>query len=147
MNSSTGDLPSVLFSPYAQRSPQRSQTIQNRVVPIPILFYERRSEGDHLGVPVLSACAGNVKLVQGDYEPELLKHRTTLKLKFSVRPPSCSLASLLITCSISDQWPNYAASERQIRGTAKSPMHNLDRLAKLAAGAVRNFMAVGCIIA
>ncbi|KZV69909.1 hypothetical protein PENSPDRAFT_735060 [Peniophora sp. CONT] len=113
-------VPSVLFAPYGGSNPHRCAATQDRISPIPLWFFERDLQGACLGVPVDRACRGDMQLLRGEYEIGFFEKKTTLKIKFD--------------------WPNYAPSEKQIRGTKKSPMHTVARLAKLTAGAVRNFM-------
>ncbi|VDC01623.1 unnamed protein product [Peniophora sp. CBMAI 1063] len=116
-------IPSTLFAPYAEGNPQRrSQSTQNHVPPLPIWFFEHdpRADDYSFGLSIERAYKGNTNILYGRRELNILKRKTSLKMRFN--------------------WPRHTSSEKQIRGTKKSPMHSIDRLAQLTAGAVRNFM-------
>ncbi|KZV70059.1 hypothetical protein PENSPDRAFT_685820 [Peniophora sp. CONT] len=109
-------IPSTPFAPYSQISQQRYESILEHLDHMPIWFFERGPGGHRLGVPLETAVGGDVQMLNDVHELDDLRDKKSLKLKFN--------------------WPNYPSSEKQIR----SPMHTLNRLVKLTAGAVRNFM-------
>ncbi|KZV69907.1 hypothetical protein PENSPDRAFT_735057 [Peniophora sp. CONT] len=114
-------IPFTLYTPYADpENPGRSSAIQDRVSPIPILFFQ---EGGSLGFPIEASadCKAVVRLLGGDHKLVNLETKSSLTVRFG--------------------WQDYPADECRIRGTEGSPLNNVSRLAMLTAGAVRNFMA------
>ncbi|VDB91990.1 unnamed protein product [Peniophora sp. CBMAI 1063] len=119
-------IPSNLSTSYELWSPQRAWAVQSRINPCPILFFQRSSwSGCRFGVPVEEVANGGVDLLHGDHRLYALKDKTSLKIKMD--------------------WSGVRgqSGEKQIRGAKGSPLRNLNRLAKLTAGAVRKFMAGG----
>ncbi|VDB91991.1 unnamed protein product [Peniophora sp. CBMAI 1063] len=118
-------IPSTLFSPYAGQNPRRNVAIRSRVNPIPILFFVQGGSRDGcLGIPVDKDDNGGVGVLNGLHKLQLLESRSSLKIKFD--------------------WPHYERSDgldRQIRRALNPAENNLQRLAMLVAGAVRNYMA------
>ena len=82
-------VPLTHFSPYAVWSQQRNNTIRDRISPIPILFFETRSQNISFGVPVDRAATADVQLLNGSHELDVLKSKTSLKIKFHVRLNKC----------------------------------------------------------
>jgi hypothetical protein len=77
-------IPSVLFAPYIQTNPRRHLATRERINPIPIWFFNNTGRNDCFGVPVDGSCGGSIQLLCGDHKLEVLRHKTTLKLKFNV---------------------------------------------------------------
>ncbi|VDC06267.1 unnamed protein product [Peniophora sp. CBMAI 1063] len=112
-------IPSTVFVPYKDRSSQRCRQVLDRINSMPLWFF---GEDGSLGFPIEEG--GRVRLLHGDDPLHLMnsqnKSITTLKVKFG--------------------WPNYQPTEKQIRASPNGTLNNLNRLASLTAGAVRNFM-------
>ena len=129
-------VPQQLWSPQGQSD--RRRYVEQAQIRMPVFFINTNGS---LGVPVVSAAAGNMQLCDG-HLPLQLADKSTVKFRINV----CTrFLRILHHLSYVSQWPGYSLSEQQVQLRDRTPARNaisLERFVKHVGSRTRQFLLV-----